>query len=86
MISPAGFSLTTRGGVGELGPFVEKTNLLTWLEEMALRLGPSAAMCANQFPNADPRLIQLFREIGTELVRGFSKPSRQSEAASPPTG
>jgi hypothetical protein len=36
-----GFQLTTRGGFGELGPFVEKINLMAWLEEMVLRLGPS---------------------------------------------
>lgn len=69
-----GFRFTTRGGFGELGPFVEKTNLLAWLEEMVLRLGPSAVMYANQFPDADPKFIQFFREFGTELVAGFKKP------------
>jgi hypothetical protein len=69
-----GFRLTTRGGFGELGPFVEKINLLAWLEEMVLRLGPSAVMFANQFPEADPKLIRFFREFGTELVTGFKKP------------
>jgi hypothetical protein len=66
-----GFQLTTRGGFGELGPFVEKINLMTWLEEMVLRLGPSAVMYANQFPDADPKLIRFFQEFGTELVQGF---------------
>jgi hypothetical protein len=69
-----GFRLTTRGGFGELGPFVEKINLLAWLEEMVLRLGPSAVMYAHQFPNADPKLIRFFREFGTELITGFKKP------------
>lgn len=68
-----GFQLTTRGGFGELGPFVEKINLMAWLEEMVLRLGPSAVMYANQFPNADPKLIQFAQEFGTELVRGFKR-------------
>jgi hypothetical protein len=66
-----GFVLTRRGGFGELGPFVEKVNLLAWLQEMVLRLGPSAVMYANQFPGADPRLIHSFQEFGTELVQGF---------------
>jgi hypothetical protein len=35
-----GFQLTTRGGFGELGPSVEKINLMAWLEEMVPRLGP----------------------------------------------
>jgi hypothetical protein len=69
-----GFRLTTRGGFGELGPFVEKVNLLAWLEEMVLRLGPSAVMYANQFPDADPKFIQFFQEFGTELVAGFKTP------------
>lgn len=64
-----GFRLTTRGGFGELGPFVEKTNLLAWLEEMVLRLGPSAVMYANQFPDADPKLVQFLQDFGTELIR-----------------
>jgi hypothetical protein len=69
-----GFRLTTRGGFAELGPFVEKGYLPAWLEEMVLRLGPSAVMYANQFPDADPNLIQLFRAFGTELIAGFKKP------------
>jgi hypothetical protein len=68
-----GFQLTTRGEFGELGPFVEKINLMAWLEEMVLRLGPSAVMYANQFPDADSKLIQSFQEFGTELVQGFKR-------------
>jgi hypothetical protein len=66
-----GFSLTARGGCGELGPFVERTNLMAWLEEMVLRLGPSAIMYANQFPEADPKLVQFFLKFGTELIQDF---------------
>lgn len=68
-----GFRLTTRGQFAELGPFVEKQYLLAWLEEMVLRLGPSAVMYANQFPDPDPRLLQFFRQFGTELVHGFKR-------------
>jgi hypothetical protein len=68
-----GFRLTTRGRSAELGPFVEKGYLLAWLEEMVLRLGPSAVMYANQFPDADPNLIQFFRAFGTELIQGFKR-------------
>ena len=75
-----GFSLTTRGGFGELGPFVERANLMAWLEEMVLRLGPSAVMYANQFPEADRKLIQFFQEFGTELIQGFKKPRSQGRA------
>jgi hypothetical protein len=68
-----GFRLTTRGQFAELGPFVEKRFLIAWLEEMVLRLGPTSVMYANQFPNADPKLIHLFQEVGTELVQGYMR-------------
>jgi len=68
-----GLRLTTRQGFGELGPFVEVINLKAWLHEMVLRLGPSAVMYANQFRDADPKLMQFFQEFGTELVLGFKE-------------
>jgi hypothetical protein len=80
-----GFRLTTRGGFGELGPFVEKTNLLAWLEEMVLRLGPSAVMYANQFPEADAQLVNFFQQVGTELVQGYKRPAPEDDGT-PPTG
>jgi hypothetical protein len=66
-----GFRLTAREGFGELGPFVEVINLKAWLHEMVLRLGPSAVMYADQFPDADPELVRFFQEFGTELIVGF---------------
>ena len=38
---------------------------------MVLRLGPSTVMYANQFPDADPKLVHFFQEFGTELILGF---------------
>jgi hypothetical protein len=52
-----GFRMTARGGVGELGPFVEAINLKAWLHEMVLRLGPSAVMYAQQFPKTPTRSL-----------------------------
>ena len=69
-----GFSLTSRDGFGELGPFFEPINLKAWLEEMVLRLGPAAVMYANQFPDPDPHFTRQFQEFGTELVTGFYRP------------
>jgi hypothetical protein len=69
-----GFAMTTRDGIGELGPFVEPINLKAWLHEIVLRLGPSTVMYANHFPNAGPKLERFFREFGTELVLGFKDP------------
>jgi hypothetical protein len=77
-----GFRLTTRGGFGELGPFVEKINLMVWLEEMVLRLGPAAVMYGTQFPDADPKLIRFFQEFSTELIEGFKR-SEVNAAAKP---
>jgi hypothetical protein len=68
-----GFQLTTREGCGELGPFIEKINLMAWLHEMVLRLCPSAVMYANQFPDVDAKLERFLLEFGTELIDGFHK-------------
>lgn len=65
-----GFRLTSRGRFAELGPFVDGHFLIALLEEMVLRLGPTAVMYANQFPNAEPQLVHFFQEVGTELVQG----------------
>jgi hypothetical protein len=70
-----GFALTRRDNFGELGPFVEKRNLLAWLQEMVLRFGPAAVMYANQFPDAPDNLVEFFQKFGTELV-GYKKPRR----------
>ena len=63
-----GFRLTTRGEFGELA-FVKKINLMAWLEEMVLRLGPAAVMYATQFPDADPPLTRFFQEFSAELIQ-----------------
>jgi hypothetical protein len=68
-----GFSLTSRGNFGELGPFIEKINLKAWLHEMVLRFGPAAVMYANQFPDAEPNFIRFFQEFGTELVHEYKE-------------
>ena len=68
-----GFRLTSRGNVAELGAFVDGRFLIAWLEEMVLRLGPTAVMYANQFPNADPQLIHFFQEVGTELLESYKR-------------
>jgi hypothetical protein len=68
-----GFQFTTRDGFGELGPFVEKLNLMRWLQEMVLRLGPSAVMYAEQFPAPDPKLTGFLREFRADLIKGFKK-------------
>ena len=71
-----GFTMTTRQGIGELGPFIEPINLKAWLHEMVLRLGPSAVVYGNHFPNADSKLERFFQEFGTELVLGFKEPAK----------
>jgi hypothetical protein len=70
-----GFLFTTRDGFGELGPFIEKINLMAWLEEMVLRLGPSAVMYAQQFPDADQKLTRFLLEFGADLIEAYKKAS-----------
>lgn len=62
-----GFALTSRDNFGELGPFVDKANLLAWLQEMVLRFGPAAIMYANQFPNAPTSLTGFLQSFGEEF-------------------
>jgi hypothetical protein len=50
---------------------------------MVLRLGPSAVMYANQFPDADAQLVRLFQEIGTELIQGFRRRDSSNEDPAP---
>lgn len=38
---------------------------------MVLRIGPSAVIYANQFPEADPKLMHFLQQLGSELVLGF---------------
>jgi hypothetical protein len=68
-------SVHTREPVGELGPFIEKINLMAWLEEMVLRLGPSAVMYAQQFPHADQKLTRFLLEFGADLIEAYKKAS-----------
>jgi hypothetical protein len=70
-----GFQFTTRNGFGELGPFIEKINVMAWLEEMVLRLGPSAVMYAQQFPDADQKLTRFLLEFGADLIEAYKKAS-----------
>ena len=37
-----GFQMTARGGLGEIGPFIDEAKLRAWLEEMAKRFGHAA--------------------------------------------
>lgn len=67
----SGFRMTTRQGIGELGPFVDAAMLKAWLQEMVCRFGPSVVMYANQFPGAEVSLVQSFQVFGTALILGF---------------
>jgi hypothetical protein len=70
-----GFQFTTRDGFGELGRFIEKINLMAWLEEMVLRLGPSAVMYAQQSPHADQKLTRFLLEFGADLIEAYKRAS-----------
>lgn len=78
-LTPRGFSMTTRGKFAEFGPFIDELRLKAWLQEMVLRLGPSVVMYANHFPDADPNLISLFQEFGTELIQEYREPRIKAE-------
>jgi hypothetical protein len=73
-LTPRGFRMTTRGQFAEFGPFIDEPRLKAWLHEMVLRLGPSAVMYANHFPDADPSLVRYFQEFGTALIQEYREP------------
>jgi hypothetical protein len=51
-----GFHLTTQGGLGRIGPFVDEAKLQAWLEEMAKRFGHAAICLLSDFEGTDHRL------------------------------
>lgn len=73
-LTPRGFSITVRGEFAEFGPFVDELRLKAWLHELVLRLGPTAVMYANHFPDAPENLKDLFQTFGSELVREYRNP------------
>lgn len=67
-----GFRVTMKEGMGQLGPFVDEVILRAWLEEMVLRLGPSATLYAQHFPSAT-ELQSYFEYFGKQLLQGIQK-------------
>jgi hypothetical protein len=53
-----GFQLTSQGGLGKIGPFVDEVKLQSWLEEMAKRFGHAAIVLLSDFEGLDVRLDQ----------------------------
>jgi hypothetical protein len=51
-----GFHLTTQGGLGQIGPFLDEAKLQAWLEEMAKRFGHAAIVLRSDFEGTDVRL------------------------------
>lgn len=76
-----GFQLTTLDGLGQIGPFVNEKMLKAWVEEMVLRLGPSAVVYAKHFPKADPRLLVFLQHFGSELVAGVKRDETVHDSA-----
>lgn len=54
-----GFNLIRREGLGALGPFVDEMKLKAWIQELALRLIPSAALFSAFFVDVAPPLAAL---------------------------
>jgi hypothetical protein len=68
-----GFRMTTRGNIGEIGPFVDERNLRALVEELTLRVGPACITFAALFPNAQPNLIAFREHVGSELTKAVQK-------------
>jgi hypothetical protein len=51
-----GFHMTTQGGLGMLGPFLDEIKLQAWLEEMAKRFGHAAVILLSNYEGFDHKL------------------------------
>jgi hypothetical protein len=65
-----GFQLTTQGGLGRIGPFVDEEKLQAWLEEMAKRFGHAAIVLLSDFEGKDVRL-DLTRKHYLEVMNAW---------------
>jgi hypothetical protein len=63
-----GFRMTTRRNFGEIGPFVDETNLRAFIEEVTLRLAPACVLYGTMFPNAPQNIIDFREHVAVELV------------------
>jgi hypothetical protein len=71
--SSRGFRLTMRGNFGEIGPFVDERNLRAWIEELLLRLGPTAGLFSRLFPNSATAAEAFVAQYEVELIKGVRK-------------
>lgn len=67
-----GFHVTMKEGMGQVGPFVDEVILRAWLEEMVLRLGPSATLYAAHFPRAT-NLESYLQYFSKQLLEGVQR-------------
>lgn len=65
-----GFHLTTQGGLGRIGPFIDEAKLQAWLEEMAKRFGHAAIVLLSDFEGTDVRL-ELTRMHYLEIMNAW---------------
>jgi hypothetical protein len=67
-----GFQLTTQGGLGRIGPFVDEAKLQARLEEMAKRFGHAAICLLSDFEGTDHRL-DLTRKHYLDMMNAWGK-------------
>jgi hypothetical protein len=67
-----GFHLTTQGGLGQIGPFVDELKLQAWLEEMAKRLGHGAVVLLADYEGVDHPL-DLTRRHYLQAMNGWGQ-------------
>jgi hypothetical protein len=60
-----GFRMTTRGNIGELGPFLDEKMLRAFIEECTLRIVPGAVLYSSLFPAAPAHMLRFRQEVVT---------------------
>jgi hypothetical protein len=87
-----GFHLTTQGGLGKIGPFIDELKLQAWLEEMAKRFGHAAIVLLFDFEGQDHKLdltrghyLNVMNEWGGKYYGpSFPKPTPPADAKRAP--
>lgn len=67
-----GFHLTTQGGLGQIGPFLDEVKLQAWLEEMAKRFGHAAVILLSAYEGMD-HTLDLTRQRYLRVMNEWGK-------------
>lgn len=78
--SYVGFTLTMKDGYGQIGPFVDEKKLKAWLQEISLRLLPTAEIFGRHFPNGETEPVALYKSYCAQILKWWKHHQTKSKA------